>query len=286
MLASSVSYAQKISDLLPGSIGDYTRSDSARMYSGDELYNLIDGGADIFKEYGFHRVVAQRYSDIRDNYIDVELYEMKDSCSAYGVFSLITRNTGRRVVDFPGEAYVGDGFLLLWNGKYYASLTMSDPSGDSGLVVGTREMARRIPGSGKPRLVSVFDRMRSKESHSMKVAYIKGSLGFYNLSTISFGDDLKFREGVWLSTNGVRSFVLAYDSEHQCRDEYFVSINHVKSSTDWKPVKPGRDSCLFEGQGGYLRILRLGDYLLVSTSKDRAILEEMTEQISKVLIRG
>ncbi|RPI04869.1 MAG: hypothetical protein EHM64_08550, partial [Ignavibacteriae bacterium] len=87
LLLSSMLTAQHSSPTLPDSIGGWTRSDPVTIYSGTDLFKLIDGGADIFLEYGFKKVVVQRYSDRNENSIDIEIYEMEDSSSAYGIFS-------------------------------------------------------------------------------------------------------------------------------------------------------------------------------------------------------
>jgi hypothetical protein len=45
--------AQNISSILPDSIEGWSFPDSSELYVGEDLYRLIDGGADIFLEYGF-----------------------------------------------------------------------------------------------------------------------------------------------------------------------------------------------------------------------------------------
>lgn len=283
LVVASISYAQGTTGLLPDSVGEYAKSDSARIYTGDGLYNLIDGGADIFREYGFDRVAVQRYSDTRDNYVDVELYEMKDSSSAYGIFSLITSSTGKRVAGFSFDAYSGDGFLLLWKGKYYASLTASGPSDDSVIVRAAVEMTRRIPESGRPPLVTIFDRMRFTGSNDLKVAYIKGGLGLYNVSRISFGGNLNFRAGVCLFTNGIRSIVLAFNSDDDCSRNYSLLVSHMKNAGEWILVQSAQDSGLYEGNGKYLKLVRIGDLVLLSTGEDDAALEKVLRRIHTIL---
>ncbi len=277
-----VLYAQDVSRLLPDSIGDRTKIDSARTCAGAELYNLIDGGADIFNEYGFRRVVVQRYSDRSDNYIDVEIYEMEDSSSAYGIFSLIACNTGERI-EFPGEARAGDGFLLFWKGNYYVSLTALAPSNASGLIQAASEMARRIPSSGRPHLVSMFDKIVSNEHYESKIAYIKGNLGVYNLSTISFGPDFEIDEGICFESASVKCFVFAYSNGDRCKRSYSSLIGNVKDSGDWDVVYSAQGSSLYVGRKGYLECVRLGNYVTVSTSGNRFDLERVSKETRTIL---
>ena len=52
-IISPVLFSQDIFYLLPDSVGNWVKSDSAALYVGEGLYTLIDGGADIFNEYGW-----------------------------------------------------------------------------------------------------------------------------------------------------------------------------------------------------------------------------------------
>ncbi len=283
LIGTSVSSAQNVSDLLPISIGSYTTSDSARIYAGDELYRMIDGGADIFREYGFGKVIVQRYSDKTEDQVDVELYEMEDSSSAYGIFSLITYNTGRRVDGFPCEAYAGDGFLLFWKGKYYCSLTSSDRSNDSGFARVAEAIAGRIAGSGKPELVNMFNRYAWAYRSESRIVYIKGNLGLYNLNAVPFEVDLRFAEGVSLSAAGVGNVVFSFATREACEKGCSLIVKRLNSSADWDTLYTGQDGGLFRKQKKYLGIFHVGCRLVVSTSEIKAGVESMSAEIRQIL---
>ena len=57
------------------------------IYVGDDLYVFINGGAEIYHEYGFNKVVYNEYKDKNENSINVEIYEMKSPESAFGIYS-------------------------------------------------------------------------------------------------------------------------------------------------------------------------------------------------------
>lgn len=280
VLVAPISFAQNISSLLPDSIGDYMRSDSARIYAGNELYNLVDGGADLFKEYGFDRVVVQRYSDTHENNIDLELYEMRDSTSAYGIFSIITFTTGRRIADFPCEAYAGDGFLLFRKGKYYGSLMASQTSDSCAISKAAETIAGRIRGSGRPYLVSIFDKLRLSNYKGFKVAYLKGGLGLSNLGVLSSASGFNFKEGACIVANDVKCFIFLCGSEGECVERYSSLLNRLGDVHEWNQVRSGRDSGLYERGGEYLEILRIEKYLSTVTSKDRAKVDDTSVELS------
>ncbi len=67
---------------IPG--GKITRTSS---FGGDALWGLINGGADIYLEYGFDKLLLQEI-DWSGFKFRVELYRMNDAKSAFGVFSV------------------------------------------------------------------------------------------------------------------------------------------------------------------------------------------------------
>jgi hypothetical protein len=73
--------------LLPadGAVPGWRRAEPARVYSGPELYELIDGGAEVFFEHGFERVTVQKYALGADE-IGIDLYAMRDAAAALGIY--------------------------------------------------------------------------------------------------------------------------------------------------------------------------------------------------------
>ena len=57
------------------------------IYKGEALYLWIDGGASIYMEYGFEQAVTERYLGPDSQLITLELYEMEDPTSAYGIYT-------------------------------------------------------------------------------------------------------------------------------------------------------------------------------------------------------
>ena len=67
---------------LPG--GRMTR---ANYYNGDALWGLIDGGADLYLEYGFDKLLLQEV-EWRGIKFRIEFYRMNNAKSAYGIYSV------------------------------------------------------------------------------------------------------------------------------------------------------------------------------------------------------
>jgi hypothetical protein len=56
-------------------------------YSGDALWGLIDGGADLYLEYGFDKLLLQEIEWHKIKF-RIEFYKMNDAKSAYGIYSV------------------------------------------------------------------------------------------------------------------------------------------------------------------------------------------------------
>lgn len=60
---------------------------STRVYDGTGLWGYINGGADIYIEYGFDRVYVQEVL-IDDHMLKIDAFDMTDGVAAFGIFSV------------------------------------------------------------------------------------------------------------------------------------------------------------------------------------------------------
>jgi hypothetical protein len=60
---------------------------ATRAYDGTALYGYMDGGADLYFEYGFRSLSVQQIV-ARGETLTVEVFRMQDAAGAYGLFSL------------------------------------------------------------------------------------------------------------------------------------------------------------------------------------------------------
>jgi len=269
--------AQNLFSVLPNSIEGWSAQDSSALYPGEELYRLIDGGADIFLEYGFIKVLTQRYIYSQDKLISAEIYEMKDSSAAFGIFSLFTFETGKPV-KFNSNAFAGDEFLLFQKGKYYVSLSGNESSErvKDGLFKIGEQIEKNIKQAGKPTIVSALDQLNYS-----RIAYIKGNLGLYNLSSLDFGKSIKVKEGVCIKEDSSINFVLMYGSEEECAENFSALISWIKNKPDFSLIKSD-GACYFlktNTEQYYLFTSHL-KYLAVSISAD---LLKASEELKKII---
>jgi hypothetical protein len=87
LLAPLPAVAADDTQLLPpdGFLGTWKKVDAAKRFAEADLYGYIDGGAELFLEYGFEQLTVQKYRSGADEFT-VEAYRMTDSPAAAGIY--------------------------------------------------------------------------------------------------------------------------------------------------------------------------------------------------------
>ena len=89
-------------------------------YDRTTLSNLIDGGAELYVQYGFARAIAAEYTSGTDT-ITCTVYEMSDSVAAFGVFSYF-RTPQKTPVKIGDGGVRADLQLSFWQDRYFVTV--------------------------------------------------------------------------------------------------------------------------------------------------------------------
>jgi hypothetical protein len=90
-LGISLTRADKIIPLLEGNQIPGLTIKEIRSFSDKELYGYIDGGAEIYREFGFVKLSVQ-FLQYGENDLVLEIYRMKDIKAAFGIYSVSRHN--------------------------------------------------------------------------------------------------------------------------------------------------------------------------------------------------
>ncbi|MFC2135356.1 DUF6599 family protein [Bacteroidota bacterium] len=104
---------------LPDEINGWRSINEDRIYHEDDLFDYIDGGAELFLSFGFNQVFNRIYSQADQPDIYVDVFEMTSAFNAYGVFTLSTEKPGR---EFGQGSQYTQGSILFWKNKYFVSI--------------------------------------------------------------------------------------------------------------------------------------------------------------------
>lgn len=177
-LCSGIAFSQAIfPTLAPDSIPRmHVLSD--RSFDGSSLWGYIDGGADVYLEYGFDKVRTMKLEIDSVHYL-VDLYRMNDAASAFGIFSIST-NACDSVDAFPDPHCASRYQMQFARGSYYVSIA-NDKGTPQAQRMGIR-LARLLSAQIAPATIDwprifALDALTSSR-RTMK--FIKGRLGLQN----------------------------------------------------------------------------------------------------------
>ncbi|RJP66012.1 MAG: hypothetical protein C4532_16610 [Candidatus Abyssobacteria bacterium SURF_17] len=103
-----------------GEVGRWKPEGEPLSFRGEALFDHIDGGADIYFEYGFVILVTQQYKD-EDRALSVEIYCMEDAAAAFGIYSY-NRHPSLSPVEVGGDGTIHPNGLFYWQGRYYIDI--------------------------------------------------------------------------------------------------------------------------------------------------------------------
>jgi hypothetical protein len=195
--------------MLPPAAGGWARTDSVGVYVGKNLFLLVDGGADLFFEYGFVRALSSEYSHLPDANVATELYEMRSPSAAYGLFTSFTAGTGT-AVPVGQEAVMGEGYCIFWKGPYVGMLTAASVDSASGrmLLHLAGELEKHIHHTGL--LPGLCTLLREGGLESRTMVYISGKLALGNHFPHVWAEALPPADGVVGESRGSRYLILEY----------------------------------------------------------------------------
>jgi hypothetical protein len=225
--AGAAENSQESANMAPaaGELEGWTPAGEAQSFSGDRLFEHINGGADIFFEYGFDWLLVQQY-DKEDKSLSLEIYRMKNPAAAYGIFSY-NRHPSLSDAGVGSDGAVHPNGLFFWQDRYLVDIrqlgTASIPSQEfSGLAqivsgkIGTQadrpEIMELLPQENRLPKSEVFARGRLAIDNQVYLA----EQDLFGLTEGEAAAIARYRVG-----QPEFSVVLAhYSSEEACREAF------------------------------------------------------------------
>jgi hypothetical protein len=174
---SGASFAQELPVLASGDLAGATIA-STEYYAGQALFGYIDGGAELYLEYGFKKLGRQEVLIAKERIV-VEIYQMSGANEAYGIFSV------QRFKCVPVDSLSPNTCLSKYQlqaviGNCYVSII--NESGTSDARTGSVEVYRALRAKIKPLdfvLPPIF-RSSFLVSHQRGLVVAFGPLGVQN----------------------------------------------------------------------------------------------------------
>jgi hypothetical protein len=161
----------------------------ARIYEGKKLFDYMDGGAELYFEYGFEQACVQRYK-AKEGEVTVEIYQMDTPAHAYGVYTFDTQGEHPSIGQ---DATYARGLLAFWKGRYCVR-ALSDNEGLKDILLALGQaIAKKIPQEGERPAILAFLPPQWVVGDSL--LYFRGQIALNNSYFLSHQDVLFLSKG-------------------------------------------------------------------------------------------
>ena len=140
---------------LPEQFMSYHATDRLN-YTGKELYDYIDGGAELYLSYGLVSMTGCKYNGDSLPQVTVEIYEMNDSKNAFGVY---TQSRDKEESDYGQGSQSFPDFILFWKDRYFVIVNTQEvvPESQKAVQYLAKLIDESIPKTGDiPSIVNVL----------------------------------------------------------------------------------------------------------------------------------
>ena len=148
----SHSFAQDIFKLLPknNELKGWTYKSEPRLFANNQLWEYIDGGADVYIDYGFQKVATVELENAKRNIV-VDIYDMKSLEGAFGMYARERARTYHFISMGAGGYHEGVA-LNFYQSSYYVKLTAftDDPPSQAALLKLAQLVSQKIGANKKP----------------------------------------------------------------------------------------------------------------------------------------
>ncbi|MBI5114902.1 hypothetical protein HZA56_00350 [Candidatus Poribacteria bacterium] len=216
----------------------------SRTYSGEALFEHIDGGADIYFEYGFVTLVTQHYAKA-DTTLSLEIYCMKDAPAAFGIYSY-NRHPSLSPVEIGDKGVIHPNGLYFWKAKYYVDIRQAGPAtvANEDFVALAKAIEKKIGTTAAPlgsTPPEVMESLPAKDMVSRSEVFARGKLGINNQVYVAEEDLFGLSDGDAAAIGRYKigrtecSLIVAeYSGEEACRKAFNRFREHFLGSQSTK----------------------------------------------------
>ncbi len=210
--------AQDIPELTRNEFPGLTIS-SNNVYDGNALWGYMNGGADLYLEYGFEGLRVQEIK-IDGNALKLEIYRMESPLAAFGMMSIKRFRCNETSLFIPDDCLTGFQYQAA-KGLFY--LNVINFTGNEQGITLTKEVAQSVVQlieTGDFR-VPAFGDVDKTLINPAEIKYVRGKLGLQNSISkwISLFDEFSDFEIFYLpvETEGQRLFLadLIFNSKEE-----------------------------------------------------------------------
>jgi uncharacterized protein YuzE len=240
-----------------------------REYSGDNLFSLINGGANLYLEYGFVEVIAASVVNEQGEELKLEIYRMGDSFGANAVY-LQKRSGASDSYSVGNDAFINGGSLGFWKHHYFA-LIRSDKESES-VIEGMKMVADIVASRIRPK-GQIPDLSKKFNNRPGRVTLLRGKIALSNIYYFTTTDVFRIEEGVAIEEPGRIEIWLLYDNSHITIQRLGEVAGILSRETRFTSFMMSGDQSfrLEDKKGNIIDIEATGKYLKIIVADSRSV---------------
>jgi hypothetical protein len=211
-------------------VAGWKQSGEAGTFIPKNLYEYINGAADLYLMYDFEELKVAEYQDEKKASVTVDVYRHRTPLLAFGIYSQERLPTAG-FLDIGVQGYYERGFLNFLTGPHYVKISAvnTGPEDREVLVTFARKMAENLGAKGSfPSILSSFPAEGKKPYSELFVA--KNFLGY---SFFHSGFTAEYE----LQDKKFKLFIIEGKNRDECKNMIEKYLQAIKS-----PEKDVRES--------------------------------------------
>lgn len=185
-----------------------------RTFVGTGLYGFMNGGSDLYLEYGFEKLTTRDIKYKEEKYT-IDIYEMSSPENAFGIYSLHTFKCMRAdTLRFSNclSAYQYQAAI----GNKYVSIVFQ--SGSNKAKRNADELLYLYVDTLNMKRISLPLEMRKEIPYSSSIKYLKGNLSISNAqpSLLKWIEGISFSD-IWLASKSNTALIYPTDDKNMAK---------------------------------------------------------------------
>ena len=229
----------------------WKQSGEIQIFSPANLYDYINGGADLYLKYDFQELKVAEYQNDRKASVTIEVYRHKTPVHAFGIYSQ-ERLSNANYLEVGAQGYSEKGVLNFLVADCYVKMSSVDvgPEDREVLLAFAKKVVENLGGKGSlPSVLSSFPREGEKKNSEKFIAREFLGYAFFHSA---------FTADYELSGRKFKLFVIEGIDQKECRNmiqEYLKHTGNLQTKVEegrYKLKDPYHGGMDFYWKGNYI----------------------------------
>lgn len=224
----SGSFAEISQKIFPNMEG-WERLDQISKFSPENLFDYINGAAELYLSYDFQELLVSEYTDSKGASIIIEVYRHKTPDHAFGIYSQERPDEGS-FLHIGAQGYLEGTILNFLSGEYYLKINCYDAGKktEDHLLAFARQMEKNLDGQASmPKLSSLFPEKGKNKNSEKFIA--RDFLGYQFLHS-------SFTAEYELGGADFKLFIIKGEDSQDCKNMVTQYLQKIDS-----PEKKGKE---------------------------------------------